>query len=172
LAPAVHDVVSAVIGVGEAADETVLSFAQASGEKKPALPRDREHGEALVWFRNQRKAIVVRPEAPKGEQDRHRRKYAQGELGEDKSFYFRGPEGRLNLRAQNLVMFVQMAEGVDDETWLHHLRRGDYSTWLRDSIKDDELADGVAAIEQGDDGAAETLARVKRLIEDKYTQAA
>jgi hypothetical protein len=31
-----------------------------------------------------------------------------------------------------------MAEGVDDATWLHHLRAGDYSRWLRDSIKDDD----------------------------------
>src|SRR5512147_922046 len=69
---------------------------------------------------------------------RHIRKYAEGQLGEDKSFYFRGPDNRLNLRAQNLNMFVQIAEGVDDATWLHHLRAGDYSRWLRDAIKDGE----------------------------------
>jgi hypothetical protein len=47
----------------------------------------------------------------------------QGALGEDKSFYFRGPANALNLRAQNLTIFMQMADGVDNETWLHHLRR-------------------------------------------------
>jgi len=45
---------------------------------------------------------------------RHTRKYAEGELDEDRSFYFRGPEGRLNLRAQNLALFLQIAEGVDN----------------------------------------------------------
>jgi hypothetical protein len=53
----------------------------------------------------------------------------------DKSFYFRGPAGNLNLRAQNLVLFNQMAEGVDDETWLYHLRRGDHSRWFREASR-------------------------------------
>jgi hypothetical protein len=39
------------------------------------------------------------------------------------SFYFRGPDDKLKLRAQNLAVFVQLAEGVDDETWLFHLRQ-------------------------------------------------
>ena len=37
-----------------------------------------------------------------------------------------------------------MADGVDDETWLHHLRAGDYSRWFREGIKDDALADEAA----------------------------
>src|SRR6266446_10126510 len=57
---------------------------------------------------------------PHAQRLRHSRKYAEGELGEDKSFYFRGQEGSLNLRAQNLVLFLQIAEGVDDGTWLYH----------------------------------------------------
>jgi len=69
------------------------------------------------------KAVALsRPEAW---QKRHIRKYAEGELGTDKSFYFRGPDGSLNLRAQNLSIFLQMAEGVDDNTWTHHLRSGE-----------------------------------------------
>lgn len=40
----------------------------------------------------------LRPIASRAEPRRHHRKYAEGELGEDKSFYFRGPEGRLHLR--------------------------------------------------------------------------
>jgi hypothetical protein len=56
------------------------------------------------------------------------------------SFYFRGPEGKLNLRAQNLILFLQTADGVDNETWLHHLRNGDFADWFRRVIKDDALA--------------------------------
>jgi hypothetical protein len=37
-------------------------------------------------------------------------------------------------------MFLQIADGVDDETWLYHLRLGDYSRWVRNAIKDDALA--------------------------------
>src|SRR6202000_639641 len=79
---------------------------------------------------------------------RHQRKYARGDMGEDKSFYFRGPQGALNLRAQNLALFVQIAGGVDDGTWEHHLKQGDYSRWFRDAIKDDALADDAAAVER------------------------
>ena len=50
------------------------------------------------------------------------RNYTQGELGKDRSFYFRGPQQKLNLRAHNLMVFVQIAEGLDDETWLYHLK--------------------------------------------------
>jgi hypothetical protein len=106
---------------------------------------------------------------PRGERRRHLRKYAEGNLGEDKSFYFRGPDGKLNLRAQNLVLFNQIAEGVDDETWLHHLRQRDYSRWFRDAIKDDALADEAARIEKRQTGAAKSRAAIKTAIEERYT---
>ena len=81
---------------------------------------------------------MVQPEL---QRRRHARKYSEGELGEDRSFYFRGPDGALSLRVQNLSLFLQIAAGVDDRTWLHHLRAGDYSAWIRDAIKDEDLAD-------------------------------
>ena len=55
-------------------------------------------------------------------------------------FYFRGPEGALNLAAQNLRLFMQLADGVDDQTWLFHLRRGDYTSWFRNILQDEGLA--------------------------------
>jgi hydroxymethylpyrimidine pyrophosphatase-like HAD family hydrolase len=81
------------------------------------------------------------------EHRRHLRKYTEGELPADRSFYFRGPDDRLNLRAANLVRFVELAEGVDETTWAHHLRAGDYSRWIRQVIKDPELADQICALE-------------------------
>jgi len=93
-------------------------------------------------------------------------------LDEDRSFYFRGPQGRLNLRAQNLALFLQIAEGVDDPIWLHHLRVGDYSRWLAESIKDPELASDVALIEKNEAlDASESRARVKEAIDRGYTGA-
>ena len=47
---------------------------------------------------------------------------------------------RHNLKAQNLVVFCQIAEGIDEETWMFHLHRGDYSRWFRHAIKDEYLA--------------------------------
>ena len=107
---------------------------------------------------------------PEARQKRHVRKYAEGELGEDKSFYFRGPDGALNLRAQNLSIFLQLAEGVDDQTWTYHLRGGEYSRWFDGAIKDPELASGARLIEQDESlSAQETRAKIKEIVERKYT---
>ena len=57
--------------------------------------RDLERGEALVWFRDENRLIPeVKVEPARNEHLRHRRKYAEGELEPERSFYFRGPEGR------------------------------------------------------------------------------
>src|SRR4029453_7641573 len=106
---------------------------------------------------------------PRQERRRHQRKYAVGELGPDKSFYFRGPSGALNLRAHNLAMFLQIAEGVDPETWAYHLERNDYSTWLREAVKDSELADEVHEIEAGSEEADRSRALVRQAIDRRYT---
>ena len=98
------------------------------------------------------------------------RNYSAGELGEDRSFYFRGPEDRLNLRAQNLTMFLQLADGVDDHTWLFHLIRGDYSKWFREAIKDEALAGEVAQYEKdGQISARESRQKVRAAVERRYT---
>jgi hypothetical protein len=41
-----------------------------------------------------------------------------------------------------------MGRGIDEETWLFHLRRGDYSRWIRDSVKDLDLAEVVQQVEK------------------------
>jgi hypothetical protein len=82
---------------------------------------------------------------------RKRLRYAEGDLGPERSFVFRSPDGRLNARAQNLALFAKLAEAVDDTTWLHHLRRGDYSRWLREVVQDEALA-SVAARLEGPEG--------------------
>ena len=106
----------------------------------------------------------------RSERRRHVRKYSAGELTEEQSFYFKGPDDKLNIRAQNLALFLQVGEGVDEETWLHHLRRGDYSDWFRRIIKDSDLADEVAAIERRRDvGAEEGRALVREAVAKRYT---
>jgi hypothetical protein len=103
------------------------------------------------------------------ERIRHRRKYAGGDMRYH-SFYFRGPGARHNLRAQNLNIFCQIAAGIDEDTWLYHLRRGDYSCWLREAIKDAALADRVRTIETRHDLEPETARElVCREIELVYT---
>ena len=63
-----------------------------------------------------------------------------------------------------------MVAGVDDRTWLHHLRAGEYSRWFRDAIKDEDLAAEVAAVE-GDQALSpsDSRDRIKEMIERRYT---
>jgi hydroxymethylpyrimidine pyrophosphatase-like HAD family hydrolase len=162
------------LALGNEADRVVASFCKAVGQPAPApLGQPIGRGQAVFWSRRSEQLRLVSTIHPRREQQRHSRKYAEGELGEDKSFYFRGPDGALNLRAQNLALFLQIAEGIDDRTWLHHLRAGDYSRWVRDKIKDRELADEVATTEN-DQGLApsESRKRVKKAIESRYTGSA
>jgi hydroxymethylpyrimidine pyrophosphatase-like HAD family hydrolase len=168
VAPDFLALVSTVVGVGEGAPQAIEKFCKARGRKvigssAPAA------GKVLV-LRDEDRPFVVTARRPKGKQQRHVRKYAEGDLGEDKSFYFRGPENALNLRAQNLATFLQLAAGVDDKTWLHHLREGAYSRWFRDAIKDQELAREAAGVEQASSiSANDSRARIKELVERRYT---
>jgi HAD superfamily hydrolase (TIGR01484 family) len=161
-----------IFAVGDKAPEAIASFAQALSIAAPELPQAAPgKGEALFWRRSAGgQAQVMRPHAPQEKAERHIRKYAEGALGEDKSFYFRGPANALNLRAQNLTIFMQMADGVDDETWLHHLQANDYSRWVREAIKDDELAEELRGIEDDPErDSAATRRSVREAIERRYT---
>lgn len=84
----------------------------------------------------------------------------ESDLPPERSFYFRGPQGKVNLRAQNVTLFLQIASGVDDETFDHHLRAGDYSHWLRTAFGNAALASEVHAIET----ACGTVAESRELI--------
>ena len=107
--------------VGEDPQAAVRAFAERSvGARRSCRRSSCSTVEALFWSSQSSTCVKLTGTAPKAERHRHRRKYATGALGPDKSFYFRGPRGVLNLRAQNLAMFLQIADGVDDETWQHH----------------------------------------------------
>jgi HAD superfamily hydrolase (TIGR01484 family) len=172
VAPSVLALIDTIIIVGESPEKAIQGFGEALGQPSPKLEASRlAAGEALVWSRvSGATPFRLRIAPPSSERRRHSRKYAEGNLGEDKSFYFRGPAGKLNLQAQNLMLFIQLAEGVDDETWLYHLRQGDYSRWFRAVIKDDELAAQAAHVEgQRQISAEESRAAIKAAIEERYT---
>ena len=80
------------------------------------------------------------------------------------------PDNRLSLKAQNLAMFCQSAEGVDNTIWLFHLIHADYSSWLKIVIKDVELAQAVAELEcRRDVSAAESRLPVFDAIRSRYS---
>ena len=173
VARAALETVVFVVAVGVDPAATLCSFCCAVGEGPPEMRAGHiDRGLAYFWERRERRLRRVRINEPRQHLRRHTRKYAEGDLGEDRSFYFRGPDGGLNLRAQNLLLFLQIAEGVDDATWLHHLRAGDYSRWLEESIKDPELASEVAVIEENEAlNAGESRIRVKEAVNRVYTRA-
>jgi hypothetical protein len=157
--------------VGQSPEKTLKAFADPLGlafHWPDGLSYQRGH--AVAWFpRSGKPPFSMRIISGRAQRIRHLRKYAEGDL-RDKSFYFRGPDDRLNLKAQNLAMFAQIAEGIDEETWLFHLHNGDYSTWFRDAVKDPYLADQTERIgHRRDLQPAETRRLIVSFIEGRYT---
>jgi hypothetical protein len=172
VAPAALAAVDLVVAVGASPERTMALFSAALGQPAPTIaPATLQPGEAWVWpRRSAARPFRVRSAPGRTERRRHQRKYAEGELGADKSFYFRGPDGALNLRAHNLLLFAQLADGVDDATWLYHLHQGDYSRWFRDAVKDEGLAADAAQIEARPDlSARASRAEIRAAIEQRYT---
>ena len=168
------EAVNTLVVVGSDPMSVVKDFnAGASTTLSADLPQLKSlaQGEVVIWpFGSNGSPARVRLLETRRDRKRHRQKYAAGELGEDKSFYFRGSESKLNLRAQNMTIFAQLAEGVDDDTWTYHLRNHDYSRWVRDSSKDDDAAAALGNIE-GDSqlAAGESRRRVLDVIRQRYT---
>jgi hydroxymethylpyrimidine pyrophosphatase-like HAD family hydrolase/energy-coupling factor transporter ATP-binding protein EcfA2 len=170
--PGVLSSVGTVIAVGANPQETVRLFCETQNERPPGITAtELESGHVLVWPRHAGKPPTrVRVAPHTAERRRHIRKYSEGSLPPDRSFYFHGPDGKLNLRAQNLILFLQIADGVDDETWLHHLKQSDYSKWFRSCIKDDVLAAEAEEIEhQPEVNAADSRKAIRDAVERRYT---
>ena len=85
--------------VGHDAEQTMLDFGIAANRDTPHLPEPHlEVGE--VWFWNITDLTCpqrLRAFKSDREHNRHRRKYAEGQLSAEKCFYFRGPNESLNL---------------------------------------------------------------------------
>lgn len=137
----------------------------------PCPDSDLEPGQALAWFIDEKRVYGPVQEKPSRTQhDRHKRKYAEGQLEEERVFHFRGPQRKMDLRAHNLNMFVRLAEGLDHDSWQFHLERGDYSKWLRHSLKDSQLADEVERVEKDESlKDQESRSRIIGAIQQKYT---
>ncbi|HSE93909.1 MAG TPA: HAD hydrolase family protein [Methylomirabilota bacterium] len=167
--------------IGAVASTDVEAFREAlatlradrmTGARLPDVPGGvLERGEAVLASLTAGAARVARFEVARRqvEHRRHVRKYAEGELPPDRSFYFRGPRDALNLRAVNLKRFCELAEGVDEATWTHHLGRREYSAWMRAMIKDRELAEEVAAVEASPGEPAESRRRVLEAVRRRYS---
>jgi hydroxymethylpyrimidine pyrophosphatase-like HAD family hydrolase len=172
LSPEMQKRVTHLVAVGPTAAEMLGHFVALRNLSPPPAAAQAELGvgEVLLFSCADASCRRIRVKPPSTEQRRHTRKYAVGQLPPDRSFYFRGAGGKLNLRAQNLLQFLEMAAGVDDDTWTYHFRRADYSQWFRDVIKDGELAAAATAIERNRFiSRADALAALRAAIESRYT---
>lgn len=169
LSPSVLNCIDRMVVVGRHPAKAVAAFAAARGLQLPGEVPEDGPGDIVVLEPASGPPRRLSSIAATGDRRRHRRKYAQGRLGEDTSFYFTGPQGRLRLRAHNLILFLDLADGVDAETWQFHRSRGDYSAWMRDSVKDADLAAEVAAIEAGGEPPEAARAAVRAAVERRYT---
>ena len=97
-----------------------------------------------------------------------RERFAKGDLGPEQSFVFRSPEGGLNVGAHNLVVFTIVAAGVDDETWLDHLHRGDFSRWFGEVIGDHILTSVASNLESEGKSAEDSRRLIIKTIADRY----
>ncbi len=162
--------------VGQGAADQVAAFVKARGLTGPAAKASELKlldGEALIVPVDGDKfgrASRFRVSPRRTEHRRHLRKYAGGDLN-DRSFYFRGPEGRLNLRAFNVTAFLEMARGVDEATWQHHFENGEIATWFRNNVKDPELAKTIDEIATETSGGSpdESRSKVLQLVQARYT---
>ena len=163
--------IDVVFAIGPSPEETLKQFAGAAAQHF-AWPEGLAYapGSLVAWFVGDGQlpfSMQARP--ARAERIRHHRKYAEGDLRWH-SFYFRGPDDRHNLKAQNLGVFAQIAEGISESTWMFHLRRSDYSRWFRDAIRDSYLADQAERIERRMDlTPSETRVLILELIRARYT---
>ncbi|RPJ60979.1 MAG: HAD-IIB family hydrolase [Acidobacteria bacterium] len=169
---AILSFVDLIIAIGKSPGESIRQTSRCLDEPPPRVPEvELRPGEGLMWRRREgQDPVWFRSEPPRTEMRRHFRKYAEGELEPEKSFYFRGPDRKLNLRAQNLNLFLQIAQGIDDETWMYHLKRGDYSRWLRTALQDEALAAEVEEVERHRKiSPKESRELIRASIEERYT---
>jgi energy-coupling factor transporter ATP-binding protein EcfA2 len=163
--------VTAIIALGPKAKDVVKVFCNETGIEPPKEISSPKGERVLFWRpRKRKKLAMVKAIEPRQSLKRHSRKYAEGQLDEAGSFYFHGPDDAMNLRAHNLMIFAQIAEGIDDKTWEFHLRAGDYSKWFRHQIRDKDLAGETAEAEQdGTLSAEESRKRVLDAVRRRYT---
>jgi HAD superfamily hydrolase (TIGR01484 family) len=171
VAPPILNTINTLLAVGERPVETLIELCHAANRPPPIVHTQGRlpPGQALYWKVGSADTTVVRLEPPRQERTRHSRKYVEGNIGQARSFYFRGPAAKLNLKANNLLLFVELGDGVDDETWEFHRRNGDYSRWFRDEIKDAQLATEAEEIERGDQTPADSRAAIRAAVEKRYT---
>ncbi len=153
LSKAVLQHVDWIVSIAEQPEDAIAQCCELMGETLPKFqaPEDYRKHRALAWRRDDHGPVWFSRLAPRAEGQRHQHSYYEGDIDEDLQFEFRGKNNQFSLATGNLNEFMKTAQGIDDETLLHHLSQRDYSKWFRDIIKDDELSTEIEFIERTQD---------------------
>lgn len=159
--------VGLLIIVGDNMQYPILRFCNTINIGIPVIP-EKQEGEIIVWDRmNNQSPTPVKNNMPQKFLQRHKRKYAKGDMTYN-SFVFTGKDNALNLIAGNLIMFAHIGKGIDDNTWLFHLHRKDFTNWFKDKVHDEELSDIARDMEE-DTNPERSKKRILGYIEENYT---
>jgi hypothetical protein len=168
LAPAILSKVGLILTIGSNPSYPIKQFCDVLGLTRPEVIPSLGQNEICVWEKGDaRSPYKVQFNQPSQLQQRHKKKYAQGDMGGN-SFVFTGPAKKLHLVANNLILFMHIAEGIDDDTWQFHLHRKDYTRWFADVIHDPELAEAGEEAEKMK-GPQASRKHIVDFIAQKYT---
>jgi hydroxymethylpyrimidine pyrophosphatase-like HAD family hydrolase len=157
--------VTHVVALSEPSPE-IDWMARMLGVPPPTCGDDRD-GLAMLWRVGERTTTTLDVAALLVPHTRHARKYAESDLGEKRSFYFRQFAGGESVRAANVLEFAALLGDIDETTWRFHQERGDFARWLRECINDEELA-GFAEACADSTGARWGRLALQRRILEKY----
>lgn len=160
--------VRTVIALGADAPRLLAEFCNLTGAPLATWNWDEPSPTGLMW-RLGSAPVSLAPYSPKTRHIRHAGKYAAGDVGRERSFYFRGADNQYLEPAKNLFEFIEGARRLPLDVWAHHLRNGDISRWFRSVVRDNALADQADFLSQsGEYDAAESLTLLSGLIHDRY----
>jgi hydroxymethylpyrimidine pyrophosphatase-like HAD family hydrolase len=99
---------------------------------------------------------------------RHRHKYVHGYLPPRQQFLFRDEHGLSGRYAANLEDFDRELRVASDAVLFHHVRCGDFSRWIAETLQDDALAMAICQIERDSGDAALLRRQLIDAVEQRY----
>jgi hypothetical protein len=161
--------VDALLAFGRGAAEIASVFAREAGLRPPLLPGHRPDEALLLLRADAATCSPAQTGAPRQEHERHKGKYALGNLGHERSFHFVDGNGHRLGSARNLAEFIRLAREAPDAVWDRHLHAGDFRAWFLDVIRDEVLAcRAVRTAEDPQFDAARSRGRIIDAILERY----
>ena len=160
-----------IVSIADDPTQAIKAVCERMDRPSPAIhqPEDNQNHRAIAWKVQDPETIWFSRLQSESDAQRHRHSLFEGEMDEEHQFIFRGAKNQFSLRAANLKRFIELASGLDDETWTFHLERNDYSNWIDHVIKDYGLAKEIREIETKSELApADSREAVKHTIEERF----